>query len=349
MAAHMTLAGTKAKQALALAATLLIAFNCFAQDQNQPPTPPESPTSQTQAAPPPSTVTIPAGTRVALVLTHPILSRSVHRGDDIYAQITSPVTSENEVVIPPGTFVQGKIDKIERQGGRGELRLQSMSVVFPDGYVAPVAGPVTLESDEGYALKDPGKGRFVGAFALPAAGLGLGTLIGRAFTSSRGTTINTSLPPSCGVPTPGCMNNSSSFTFPPNRLKGMAIGGGIGLAAGGIASIALLTSAHNFFLDVGSPVEMVLQQPMTLQQGEVDDAIRQSEQHPVPEQRIVQRPQPMPPPPNTDHGTCYTPGTPGTPDTAIPGMPATADAPGTPDTIIPGIPPTPPTPYPCPF
>ena len=114
-----------------------------------------------------ATIAVSAGTRIALVLTQPIQTRYVHRGDDIYAQIISPVTAGNEMVIPPGTFVQGKIDKIERQGGRGELRLQSMAITFPDGYTVPVAGPITLESPDGYALKDPGHGRAVGAFALP--------------------------------------------------------------------------------------------------------------------------------------------------------------------------------------
>ncbi|MGC2773537.1 MAG: hypothetical protein WA232_17715, partial [Candidatus Sulfotelmatobacter sp.] len=104
---------------------------------------------------------------------------------------------------------------------------------------------------------------------------------------------------------------------------------------------------HNFFLDVGSPVEMLLQHPLTLEQDQVAAAVRQSEQHPVPEQPIAQRPQPVPPP-DTNAGTCYTPGTPGTPGTDIPGTPATADSPGTPSIHIPGIPPTPPIAHPCP-
>ena len=94
----------------------------------------------------------------------------MHRGDPIYAQITSPVDSGNKMAIPPGTFVQGTVDKLEQKQGRGELHLQSMSITFPDGYVVPVSGPVTMESDEGYALKDPGEGRTIGfvAFLRPA-------------------------------------------------------------------------------------------------------------------------------------------------------------------------------------
>ena len=125
---------------------MLATLPAFAQ-QTSPPTPPadsptDSPAAVSSAKPAPeiTNVTVPAGSRIALVLTQPIQTRYLHRGDDIYAQVVSPVTAGNEVVIPPGTFVQGKIDKLERQGGRGELRLQSMSVTFPDGYTVPIPG-----------------------------------------------------------------------------------------------------------------------------------------------------------------------------------------------------------------
>jgi len=112
--------------------------------------------------------------------------------------------------------------------------------------------------------------------------------------------------------------------------------------------MALVFNTHNFFLDVGSPVEMTLQQPVSLQQNEVADAVRQSEQRPVAEEPIAQRPRPLPPPSvPVDHGTCYTSDTPGTPPTVIPGPPGPDGIPG-PPTIIPGTPTTPGTPYPCP-
>jgi hypothetical protein len=348
-APFLALAETKTKQAIALVAAFLIAANCLAQDQ--PPAQPDSPASSQAPAPPPqlSVVTVPAGTRIALVLTHPIQTRYVHRGDDIYAQVTSPVTSGTEVIIPPGTFVQGKMDKLERRGGRGELHLQSMSITFPDGYVAPVAGPVTLESPDGYALKDPGNRRTVEAFALPMAGAGAGALIGHFAASSQPNTITSTLPPGCTGPPPGCL--SSSLTTPGSTAKGTIIGAMVGGVAGAVASLVLLTNTRNFFLDVGSPVAMVLQQPMSLDQGEVAEAVQQSEQQPVPEQVIA--PRPLRPAPsfsnsNTDHGTCYTPDTPGTQPTIIPGTPAIGDSPGTPDTVILGTPSIPGTPYPCP-
>jgi len=314
---------SKHKLALSVLALFFAGCACLAQEQSQSGQEPTPQGSQEQAAQY-ATVTIPAGTRIALVLTHPIQSRYIHRGDDIYAQITSPITSGHDVVIPPGTFVQGKVDKLDRKGGRGELHLQSMSITFPDGYVAPVSGPLLLVTDEGYALNDPGKGRVIAMFALPGAGLGLGALIGHE-AGGKGTNIN-------------------GMNFNPGGLKSTAIGSIVGLAVGGVAAIALLTSSHNFYLDVGSPVDMVLQQPLPLQQRQIAEAGTQEKAYPI--QPIAPRPQPPQPPAST--GTCYTPGTPGTPPTIIPGTPPIGGAPGTPDIVIPGTQETPGMAIPCP-
>ncbi len=261
-------AKARIKQGLALSTTLLLTVSTFAQ-QAAPTPPPDSQNNPPAAMGNPITVSVPAGTRIALVLTQPVQTRYLRRGDDVYAQITSPVASGNEVVIPPGTFVQGKFDKLERKGDRGELRLQSMAVTFPNGYVAPVPGPMTLESDEGYALKDPGKGRIAGMVALPAAGLGIGTLIGHSFGHSASlATSNT-----CGI-NPNCLPQTS--IVPDTQLRDMAIGSGVGLAAGGIASLFIFFHSHNFYLDQGSPVQMVLQQPLIVDVDQVADTSQQS-------------------------------------------------------------------------
>jgi hypothetical protein len=342
MNAFLTLAGTKARYILAALTTLLFSLTCMAQDNPQSqPAPPASQTMQASATPPAVQI-VPAGTRIALVLTHPIQSRYIHRGDDIYAQIISPVNSGTEMQIPPGTFVTGKVDKLEvKSGGRAELHLQSMSITFPDGYVAPVSGPVTLESNEGYALKDPGNRRMAGALAVVGGGAGLGALIGHSVGTSQ-STLTTTLPPGCNPALPNCLSSS----IPTAGSKGIdtGIGATVGGAIGGITAFVLLASSRHFFLDVGTPVDMVLTQPLSLQQNQISGAGRQSGQYPVSIQPVAPRPLP---PPDTDHGTCYIPGTPGTPPTIIPGTPGPDGIPG-PPTIIPGTLPTPGTPYPCP-
>jgi hypothetical protein len=322
-------------------AAILVPLLAFAQDQSQPAAPSE--TAQVQIDAQNTNIMIPAGTHIALVLTQPVQTRYIRRGDDIYAQVTSPVDAENQVVIPPGTFVQGMVDKIERRGGRGELRLQSMSITFPDGYVTPIAGPIVLETTDGYAIKDPGSKRSSGAIILPLAGAGLGALIGHSVGRSD-STLTSNFPPGCSPPQFGCTTTSTPVMG--TKGKDAAIGAAIGGAGGMIASITLLVGGRHFYLDAGAPVQMTLQEPVTLPQDEVAKAVRQSHEHAVVVQPVAPRPVP-PPPQNVDHGTCFTPGTPGTPATVIPGVPGPDGIPG-PPTVIPGTPSTPGTPYPCP-
>ncbi len=313
-------------QTLALLTTLTFSAACVAQDQAQPSAVPEPQTNQAQ---PSSAETIPAGTKFALVLTNPISSKTTHRGDEIQAQTTAPVAIGDHVVVPAGVFVQGTVDRLTRRGSRGEMLLESVKVIFPDGYVANITGPLTIESEEGTAWRVPGGRAASAAFIAPFAGLGLGAFIGSAAHTTHsdtldGTTITSSTP------------------------KGLAIGTSVGMAAGAVVAIAILAHSRQFFVDVGAPMELTLPQPVTLSQRQVEDAVREAQEHPVAVPMPSSRPLPAPVPDNTNHGTCFTPGTPGTPDTVIAGMPATAASPGTPSTVVPGIPATPPTPYPCP-
>jgi len=341
---------TSLKRGMAMVTALLVATTGFAQQNEQTVPQPDSrtamqdSTASAKPAPGAPTVTIPAGTSIALVLTHPVQSRYMHRGDDVYAQIVSPITSGNEVVIPAGTLVNGKFDRLGHHGNRGELYLQSLSIIFPDGYVAPVAGPILLESDEGYVWKDPGNGRVAGLVLGPLAGSGLGALIGHSLASSQPTTITNSLPPGCTGPPPGCL--TSSLSVPPDKGKDTVIGAAVGSGIGLVAGLLLVGTSHHFFLDVGTPVEMTLQHPLILPEDQVAEAIRDAEEHPTAQQPI--EPRPVPPPPDNNSGICWTPGTPGTPDIDIPGTPPIGNSPGTPPVHIPGTPPTPPTPRPCP-
>ena len=258
---------------LSAIAAILVTTAVFAQDQPQPTAPRDS--AQVQVENQNTDITIPAGTHLALVLTQPVQTRYIRRGDDVYAQVTSPVDADNQVAIPPGTFVQGTVDKIQRNGGRGELRLQSMAITFPDGYVTPIVGPIVLETTDGYPIKDPGSERGAGALILPIAGAGLGALIGHS-AGKPDSTVTSNFPPGCTPPQFGCMTTSTPVMG--SKGKDAVIGAAIGGAAGAIASITLLNSSRHFYLDAGAPVQMTLQQPVTLPQDEVAKAVRQSQQ-----------------------------------------------------------------------
>ena len=117
-----------------------------------------------------ASVTIPAGTHAGAG-AHSAGANALHPSRRRHLRPShSPVGADNQVVIPPGTFVQGMVDKIQRTGGRGELRLQSMSITFPDGYMTPILGPMVLETTDGYAIKDPGSKRARALILAPHRG-----------------------------------------------------------------------------------------------------------------------------------------------------------------------------------
>lgn len=276
---------------------------------------------------PGSVITLPAGISLPLVLTHPVDSKTTHRGDQLYAQITSPVVAGNQVAIPAGTFVQGVFDKLAREGARGEFSMRSVSLLFPNGYVANIAGPVKIESDEGTAYRNPSGGAKTGAILAPMIGLGLGTAIGAAAHTTE-------------------TNTFAGMTTTSPSVKGVAIGSAVGLGTGAVVSVFLLFHSRQFYVDVGSPMSTSLPHALTLDSARVADSLKsQSQPVIVP---IAPRPVVIPVSIPDDQGTCYTPEIPGTPPTVIPGTPPTGDAPGTPDIVIPGTPSTPGSPYPCP-
>jgi hypothetical protein len=271
------------------------------------------------------TIEVPAGTDIGLVLVRTVDTQTMHRGDEIEAQTTFPVTVGGRVVMPGGTYIKGSAGKLSVHGSSGELQLLSASVIFPNGYVAPVAEPLTIQTGELTAERTASTGRGVAAIAAPIIGTAAGALIGHAANSSPGMTLN-------GV------------TINPNRLQSTAIGAMVGGVLGVIATFALLHGSHQFIVYEGAPMSMVLQKPIAFDADRVADASHNSSVT----IHAVTTPTPyMYAPTATTSGTCYTPGSPGTPPTVIPGTPATADSPGTPDTVIPGSPPTPGTPYPC--
>ena len=122
---------------------------------------------------------------------------------------------------------------------------------------------------------DPVAGKAQAAGAIPAdsvadvaaAGFGLGALIGHSVANPQPNTITSTLPPGCTGPPPGCL--TSSVTGPGSAGKSTVIGAAVGAAIGMVASLTLLFRSHNFFLDVGSPVEMILPHALTLEGDQV--------------------------------------------------------------------------------
>jgi hypothetical protein len=184
-------------------------------------------------------ITVPAGTQVLLQLKSPIDTKSARVGDGVYCQSTFPVTIDNTVVIPAGTYVKGRITRVQRPGrvkGRAEILFNFNSMIFPNGYTVDLPGALQNEpgamnskvaDEEGTVRADGQKGKDAGTVAKTA---GTGAAIG-AISS------------------------------------GGVRGAGIGAGVGGVVGLAtvLLTRGQDVRIDQGASLEMVLQRPLTVE------------------------------------------------------------------------------------
>src|SRR5580700_2961046 len=66
-------------------------------------------------------VTIPAGTRIPLLLKQAISTKNAREGDSVYAETAFPFVMNDRVIVPAGTYIQGKIVHTEHPG-RGKAR-----------------------------------------------------------------------------------------------------------------------------------------------------------------------------------------------------------------------------------
>jgi len=189
----------------------------------------------------PERVNVPAGTRVAVVLENGISTRNAKAGDSVYMRTLFPITQNNRVVIPIGSYVRGELLESKRPGrikGRGEFRMRLTTLIFPNGYTVDlIAAPRSADSggkettdSEGGVQGPGGKGKDAETVATTTAtGAGIGA------------------------------------------IAGGAKGAGIGAGAGGLAGLAavLLTRGPEAQLPRGSTLDVVLEHDLTLESDQV--------------------------------------------------------------------------------
>jgi len=154
-----------------------------------------------------SVLTIPAGTRVPLSLKQAISTKTAREGDPVYAETTFPFVVNDHIVIPSGTYVQGKIMRAQRGGhvkGRAQLLVHFTSMIYPSGYTVMLGGSIentpgaektSMKDSEGTIQHDSDAGRkakdaATGATTGAVIGAGTGGLLGVAISMlSRGADI----------------------------------------------------------------------------------------------------------------------------------------------------------------
>jgi len=143
----------------------------------------------------------------------------------------------DKIVIPAGTYVQGKIISVKPAGrikGRAEVLIHFTTLIYPSGYTvllpgsldnAPGVDKSKVKDKEGTIQADSNKGKTIGTIAQPAAE---GTIIGAATRGGEG------------------------------ALIGAGIGGAVGTA------IAALSHGNEVKMSPGTTLEVVLQRDVAV-------------------------------------------------------------------------------------
>ena len=129
-------------------------------------------------APQPVTLTIQAGTALALTVGEMVTSETAQVGDSVSATLKSPLISGDRVAFPAGSRVQGQVSDVKpaTKGFKdtgGALSISFNRIVAPDGHSATIAAGFTKLA-EGSAGK---KAAIIGGSA--AGGALLGKVLGK--------------------------------------------------------------------------------------------------------------------------------------------------------------------------
>ncbi len=157
------------------------------------------------AAAKPTTLTVPAGTKLPLVLHNSITTRNAKPGDPVYLETLFPIVISNKILVPAGSYVQGEIISTKRPGkvkGVGEMQLRLNTMILPNGYTVNfnaipqnagtggnesvdsegnIKGDTDKSTDAGTILKGTAIGAGIGGIASRSAGgAGIGAAAGAA-------------------------------------------------------------------------------------------------------------------------------------------------------------------------
>jgi len=197
----------------------------------------------------PNAVVIPAGSKIPLTLAQAISTKNAREGDAVYAQTAFPFVVNDRILVPAGTYIQGKISHTEHAGRskkRAEILIHFTSMIYPTGYtvmlpasventpgadssgVKDKEGTIQADKDTGKRIEDAAKGGAVGGTVGSIGGLAAGGLNGARY-------------------------------------------GGLAGLAGGVAW-ALLKHGPEVKLDVGTSIEMEIQRDVTVDASRIQVA-----------------------------------------------------------------------------
>jgi hypothetical protein len=149
-------------------------------------------------------VTVPAGTRLAVRTIDAVDSSKNHVGDRFKGSLEEPVTVDGRVVVPKGASVYGRLEQAKTSGtfrGRSELRLALTEIVI-NGQTVPIA------SGE-YALSGKSRGASTAKRTVGVAAVG--SIIGAIAGGGKGAAI--------GAGTGGALGAGSEIITKGDQVK----------------------------------------------------------------------------------------------------------------------------------
>ena len=179
---------------------------------------------------------IPQGSHLLLRMVNSINTRTAQPGDVVYLRTASPVIVNDQILVPPESYVTGVVSEAKRSGrvtGRAELAIRLDTLALPNGKSYKFSPhPDSVDAGEfgqkvegeGAIKQAPSKGQDAARIAILA---GTGAAIG------------------------GIADRS---------WKGAGIGGAAGGAVG--FAVTLLTRGHEVELRAGSTLDVVFDRPV---------------------------------------------------------------------------------------
>jgi type IV secretion system protein VirB10 len=183
---------------------------------------------------------IPKGTHVLLRMLNSISTRTAAEGTQVYLQTVTPVAINGEIVLPPGTYVQGSVSHAKRSGrvkGRAELGIRLETLTFAGGKAQKISPRLSsvdsgdtgqkVDETESLVKQSSTVGKDAAQVAILAgSGAAIGGLADRTF-------------------------------------KGAGIGAGAGTVVG--LTAALLTRGNEVELNQGSTLDVVFDRDVVIQ------------------------------------------------------------------------------------
>ena len=183
-------------------------------------------------------IVIPSKTILFVTLQTGVSTETAQPGDKFHARLTVPITSEDRIVIPVGSYLIGQVDDVTRPGrlkGKGEIVLSFDTIIFPSGVTRSLEA--RAEHAEGFVSGSGAKESKI------------------TTTSKQGDDV-------LKYGTLGGVSGAGIGAIADRSLEGAGIGGAIGAAGGAV--IGLLMRGQQVAMSRGTSLTVQLQQDAVL-------------------------------------------------------------------------------------